>query len=102
MSGDRWGRRAFLVAAVAPAFALAWVATQLDGFVDGRSVDESYGWVDALGLRLDLRVDAFSALMLLLVAGIGVLVCVYAWSYFSGDKPGTARLAAWSVSSPGR
>ena len=34
-----------------------------------------------------------SAVMLLLVAGIGVMVCTYALGYFSSSKPGLARLA---------
>ncbi|NLA35118.1 MAG: DUF4040 domain-containing protein [Actinobacteria bacterium] len=48
-------------------------------------------WVPALGLNLDLRLDAFAALMVLLVSGIGLLVFLYATRYF-GDKPGVGRL----------
>ncbi len=66
----------------------------------GRWTSRTGGWMPSASASTCASTPS-SALMLLLVAGIGVLVCVYAWSYFSGDKPGTARLAAWSVSSPG-
>ena len=44
------------------------------------------------GSNLDLRLDGFAALMLVLVAGIGVLVVAYAARYFAHPTPHTARL----------
>ncbi|MGI9645674.1 MAG: hydrogen gas-evolving membrane-bound hydrogenase subunit E [Ilumatobacteraceae bacterium] len=93
LSGDRLGRWAFLVASIAPAAALAWAASQWDGVVDGSAVDESVVWVEGLNLTLDLRLDAFGLVMLLLVSGIGLLVFLYAIEYFHHIKPGEARLA---------
>ena len=95
--GDRLGRRGFLVAVVPPAAMLAWLATRWNQVLDGEPVEQSIAWVPDLDLTIDLRVDAFSALMILLVSGIGVAVCTYAWSYFSSSKPGTGRLAALVV-----
>jgi multicomponent Na+:H+ antiporter subunit A len=92
-SGDRLGRRAFAVAAVAPLATIVWAATQADRVLDGRPVVVEVTWVEQLGLGLDLRLDAFGLAMVALVSGIGLLVCIYAIGYFSHPKPGTARLA---------
>ncbi|MFK7918002.1 MAG: hydrogen gas-evolving membrane-bound hydrogenase subunit E [Ilumatobacter sp.] len=106
MSGDRLGRRAFAVAAVAPSATVVWVLAQWSAVVgnpggvdaDGHSspgsaVFESIGWISRLDLDLHLRFDAFALVMTLLVSGIGALVCVYAIGYFSHIAPGQARLA---------
>jgi multicomponent Na+:H+ antiporter subunit A len=95
--GDHLGRRAFLVATLPPVAMLVWLATRWNDVLDGEAVEQSIGWVPNLDLSIDLRVDAFSALMILLVSGIGLAVCTYAWSYFSTSKAGTARLAALVV-----
>lgn len=92
-SGDRLGRRAFAAAALAPAITLIWIATHVADLLDGGVVEQTVNWVPALDLTLALRADAFSLVMVLLVSGIGVLVCAYAIGYFSHPKPGTARLA---------
>ncbi|MFP5488328.1 MAG: hydrogen gas-evolving membrane-bound hydrogenase subunit E, partial [Acidimicrobiia bacterium] len=92
-SGDRLGRRAFGVAAIAPVLTLAWLASRIGEVLDGQPVLEEIGWVPEIGLTLGLRLDPLGAVMTLLVSGIGVLVCVYAIGYFSHPKPGTARLA---------
>ena len=39
VAGGPLGRRAFVVAAVAPLATLVWLATQLDGLLDGETVD---------------------------------------------------------------
>ncbi len=96
-TGDRCGRRAFLVAAVAPLATVAWALGHADAVLEGRPVVEDATWVEALGLGLDLRLDAFGLAMTALVSGIGFLVCVYAYGYFSHPKPGTARLAGLMV-----
>ncbi len=93
LSGDRWGRWAFAVAAVAPAATLAWVATRWSGIIDGDPVTESVTWIAGLDLALDLRLDAFGLTMTALVSGIGLLVFVYAVGYFAHIRPGQARLA---------
>ena len=49
-----------------------WLLVRRDDVAAG--IDESVNWIPALGVELDLRVDGFAALMLMLVAGIGVLV----------------------------
>ncbi|CAN5801328.1 Na+/H+ antiporter subunit A [soil metagenome] len=80
--GRRIGRSVFLVCALAPAVTVAWAASQATGVLDGRPVEETVGWVPALGLTVALRLDAFALLMVALVSGIGVLIFVYARWYF--------------------
>jgi len=96
----RLGRGAFTVAAVGPVVTLIWLITRWsDLFPSATSdsattaVEQRIDWIAALDLGIDLRVDAFGALMMLLVAGIGLAVCVYALGYFSSSKPGVGRLA---------
>lgn len=91
--GDRLGRWAFAVAAVVPAATLVWLSTRLGAVSDGAPVLEEVGWIPELGLTLGMRLDALGAAMVLLVSGIGLLVCLYAIGYFSHPGPGTARLA---------
>ena len=91
--GDRLGRRGFLLAALPPVAVLLWLATRLPGVLDGDEATQSFSWVPELGLAFDFRLDAFGAVMVLLVSGVGVLVCAYAFSYFSHRKPGIGRLA---------
>lgn len=101
VSGDLFGRRAFAVAALAPAATVIWAALQWGDVVGngegdsggGEPVTESIGWISQLNLNLDLRFDAFALVMTLLVSGIGLLVCIYAIGYFSHIKAGQARLA---------
>ncbi len=81
--GRSLGRRAFAVAAVAPAAVLVWAATRWSGVVDGDPVTESYTWVSGLDIAVDLRLDAFALLMVAIVSGIGVLICIYALGYFA-------------------
>jgi len=106
LSGDRLGRRAFIVAGLAPMATIVWAATQWATVVgDPSALDEaghasagtaqyeSVGWISDLDLDLYLRFDAFALVMTLLVSGIGLLVCVYAVGYFSHIEPGQSRLA---------
>ena len=114
MSGDRLGRNAFAVAALAPLATMVWATSKWSEVVGsprssfqslggdraahglhsaGSPVFESIGWIGGLGLDLHLRFDAFALVMTLLVSGIGALVCIYAIGYFSHIEPGQARLA---------
>jgi multicomponent Na+:H+ antiporter subunit A len=92
-AGRHLGRRAFLVAAIAPAATLVWALTRARSVLDGEPVSESFAWIPQLGIDIDLRLDAFALLMVAVVSGIGLLICLYSLGYFSADKPGLARLA---------
>ncbi|HEX5367196.1 MAG TPA: hydrogen gas-evolving membrane-bound hydrogenase subunit E [Acidimicrobiales bacterium] len=85
----RWGRRGLVVGGAAPALTALWAATQAGAVLDGHAVTERATWVPQLGLGVDVRLDAFSLLMTVLVSGVGTLVFAYAWHYFgSSDKVG--------------
>ena len=57
-----------------------------DFVADGASVTTSIRWIDSLGLNLRFRLDGLSWLMMVLVAGIGLLVVIYARYYMSGSE----------------
>jgi multicomponent Na+:H+ antiporter subunit A len=86
------GRRVFAWIAIAPVATLVWLATNLGRVLDGGEVTERTSWVAGLNLELSFRLDAFGALMVLLVSGIGVLVFAYAGSYFH-ERPDLGRFA---------
>ena len=48
-------------------------------------------WIPALGIHLSWRIDGLSALLLLMITGIGTAVFVYAGAYLAGD-PRQSRL----------
>ena len=92
-SGSRRGRRVFLIGGIAPLATLVWLATHLSQVLDGRAVVQRVAWVPQLGIDIDLRLDGFGALMVLLVAGIGLAVSIYATAYFSPSSTGIGRTA---------
>ena len=88
----RWpGRSAFAIAAV-PA-ALTSVVSSI-WLASGDTLTTSVTWVEGLGLDIAFRIDALTALLGLIVAGIGVAVFVYAAGYFSAGAAGLGRFAA--------
>ncbi|WP_421121724.1 hydrogen gas-evolving membrane-bound hydrogenase subunit E [Aquihabitans daechungensis] len=91
--GSRLGRNAFVVAAVPTGAAAAWVALQVGALADSPPVTARVVWVRQLGLVLDLRLDGFAATMSLIITTVGVLVFVYARSYFARDAADLGRLA---------
>ncbi|MGE0881241.1 MAG: hydrogen gas-evolving membrane-bound hydrogenase subunit E [Acidimicrobiia bacterium] len=90
--GRTLGRRGWLLGAAAPFAVVVWLIANGDRLVHGAPIVHRLDWVPSLGLGLDLRVDAFSALMIVLVSGIGLLVYPYAWHYFGHAAKG-ARAA---------
>lgn len=92
IAGSRLGRRAWLVCGAAPAVTVVWLVVNMTKVVDGGGVSTQATWVSSLGLVLDLRVDAFAALMIVLVSGVGVLVYGYAWHYLA-TSPQAGKIA---------
>jgi multicomponent Na+:H+ antiporter subunit A len=88
---------AFAVAAIPSAATFVWLLTALPDVTDGGVRTAHVEWIPQLGVDLDLRLDGFAAVMLLLVAGIGVLVVAYAWRYFAHPTPGDIRLVGLLV-----
>jgi multicomponent Na+:H+ antiporter subunit A len=91
LTAARLGRTALLVAAVPMAVTAAWSATRL-GTND--VIFAGFQWVPGLDVAIEFRVDALGSLLSLLVSGIGALVCVYAFGYFSATAVGVGRFAA--------
>ena len=90
---NRVGRRGFAVVAIAPLATLIWLSAHVSEVIDGTVTNFRLEWVAELGLALDFRLDALSLVMLILVSGIGLLVCWYALAYFDDAKPALGRLA---------
>jgi multicomponent Na+:H+ antiporter subunit A len=74
---------------VLPALALGLVVWKLVAFELPLSF--AWEWVPALGVDLAFRIDGLSALMLLMITGVGIAVFVYAGGYLEGH-PGQRRL----------
>ena len=89
--GARLGRSAIVVGVLPLLAVLVWVAVRGSTVLDGEAVGDRFEWVPQLGLAVDVRVDAFSVLMIVLVCGIGALVYAYAWQYF-GRSPKLGRV----------
>ncbi|MBA3889758.1 MAG: monovalent cation/H+ antiporter subunit A [Gemmatimonadaceae bacterium] len=78
----RWGRGAAALAAGAPALAvLVALVAAAPGILDGEVLRLRAAWVPALGLDMALRLDALGWLFGMLVAGVGLLVVLYAYYY---------------------
>ena len=90
-TGSRLGRRGFLIGGIAPLATFVWLLTQLPAILDGTPVVQHVDWVPQLGVDIDLRLDAFGALMVLLIAGIGIAVAIYSAAYFSSDSTALGR-----------
>ena len=94
ITGPRLGRAAWVVGALAPLATLVWLGIHAGSIGAQIALTQQVSWVTSLGLIFDLRVDAFAALMILLVAGIGVLIFAYSWSYF-GASPQIRKVAGF-------
>ncbi|GAA4745263.1 Na+/H+ antiporter subunit A [Amnibacterium soli] len=89
----RLGTKAFLVAAVPPAAAFAATFARTREAL-GPGVRERFSYLPQLGVALDVRLDALSWTLALVVTGVGALVLLYCVSYFHDDEPGLGRFAA--------
>lgn len=50
----------------------------------GHPVEQSFQWVEGIGLEFALRLDGISLLFALLISGIGTLILIYTQGYFKG------------------
>ena len=76
----RWGRQAFYPLALVPAASLIWVALNWPSDREPAVVD--IPWVPELSMNINLRFDTLTAVMSVLVLGIGALVLLYCAQYF--------------------
>ncbi|MET0146141.1 MAG: hydrogen gas-evolving membrane-bound hydrogenase subunit E [Ilumatobacteraceae bacterium] len=82
----------FALAGVPALATVVWLAAALPTIIDGGVRTSTTQWIPQLGLDFDLRLDGFAALMLVLVAGVGVLVVAYAARYFTHPTTRNGRL----------
>lgn len=85
------GRGGMLALALLPGATTVWAAAQIPAVLDGGSRLSQTAWVPALSLSIDLRLDALSMVMTLVIAGIGTLVLLYSGRYFPAGDEGLGR-----------
>ena len=95
------GRKAFLVLALVPAGAAAWIASQGPAVLRGDGPVALIRWVPGLSLDIVFRLDTLSWLMALIVSAIGAVVLVYCSSYFSASAAGLGRFGGLFVAFAG-
>jgi len=91
----RWGRLAFYPLAAVPAASLIWVGRNWPTHATVSTVD--LRWVPELSMNVDLRFDALSAIMAVLVLAVGALVLFYCAEYFHLDESAEPRLASFAA-----
>lgn len=91
------GRWAFLIGAIGPAAVLVWAVGNGGDVIAGAPVVESVSWVAQLDLNLDLRVDGYSLLFMLVVAGAGLPIFVYSHRYFTSSRRVTVFAATMTL-----
>ncbi len=67
--------------------ALAILAVLYPAVAGGGIITGTFQWVGSIGLDLTFRIDGFSWLFMVLVAGIGFLVILYARYYMAPEDP---------------
>lgn len=90
------GRNGFLLLALVPLSSLGWVAANW-----GTEQTQHVAWTPGLSMNIDLRFDSLTAIMSLLVLGVGALVLVYCSRYFTDDEPRLGVFAAEMVAFAG-
>ena len=98
------GRSTFYVLGAVPAVAFVWLLANFSGFTQADQSaangqpnappSELYTWIGPLDAHLDFRMDALSAVLCLLVLGVGALVLFYCARYFKNDDPHTGAFGA--------
>lgn len=77
-------RHAGALLALVPATVFAWLIRQLPQVAHGHSMEQSFQWIEGLGLEFSLRLDGLGLLFALLISGIGALIIFYTQGYFKG------------------
>ncbi|MGO3326228.1 Na+/H+ antiporter subunit A, partial [Gordonia sp. (in: high G+C Gram-positive bacteria)] len=75
------GTRGFYILAAMPAAALVWVIVNWPDS-DAEPQTETFTWVPSLQMDIDVRFDTLSAILSVLILGVGSLVLLYCANYF--------------------
>lgn len=87
------GRLGFVFLAGIPGIALLWFLMELPQAFRGEAYVQKVTWLPQLGFTFDIRIDALSLIMALLVTGVGTLVLLYSARYFSRSASHLGRFA---------
>ncbi len=87
-------RRAFLVLALVPGAAFAWLVAQTPKVTAGHAVVETVHWVPSLDMHFTMRLEALQWELALLVTGVGALALAYCAWYFKEGEPGLWRFSS--------
>ncbi len=87
----RFGRDLLTGLALLPAATTLGAILLLPSALAGHDTRTHLSWIPALSLGIDLRWDALSAAMTIVVAGIGTVVLLYSARYFPAGDDGTGR-----------
>ncbi len=87
------GRLGFVFLAGIPGIALLWFLMELPRAFRGETYVQKVTWLPQLGFTFDVRIDALSLIMALLVTGVGTLVLLYSARYFSSSASHLGRFA---------
>lgn len=97
----KWiGRNTFYVLTIAPITAFVWALAHTSAAFNNPYTEE-LTWVSTLNLQIAFRVDVLSWLMILIVAGVGTLVMIYAARYFSRTSGHLGRFSGVFVAFAG-
>ncbi len=88
------GRKIFLVAALVSLGAFAHTILLAPAVLSGETPSETLTWIAQLQLTLDVRMDALSWMLALIVTGVGSLVMLYCSRYFGPRDAGLGRFSA--------
>ncbi|MCF8609497.1 Na+/H+ antiporter subunit A [Gordonia sp. HY285] len=94
------GTRGFYVLALMPAAALVGVVVNWPD-ADAEPSTESVSWVPSLQMNIDVRFDTLSAVLSVLILGVGSLVLVYCANYFDIMRRRVATFGAEIVAFAG-
>jgi multicomponent Na+:H+ antiporter subunit A len=83
----------FLACGLAPLATVAWAATRAPAILGGQAHTETLAWAPSLGVTIDVHLDAFALVMVVLVSGIGTLIFAYAHAYFTKPRDDLGKFA---------
>lgn len=86
-------RLAVLFAAVSPFVFQLVIAAREAAALDSTPRREAIEWIPSLGVTLGFQIDALTLILTTVVAGIGLLIVIYSWRYFT-EPPRRARFLA--------
>ena len=80
------GARAGWLLALLPAGLTGYYLSFVPRLAAGETVEQRLAWVPQLGVELTMRMDGLSLLFVLMIAGIGTFITIYAGGYLADDR----------------